>query len=280
MNDNKLMDIMKPAPPGESLWSGAYKIPWNDASFSRRMLKEHLTQSHAMASRKREAIRSQAAWLAERFLGHGKGKVLDLGCGPGLYAPHLTEAGHEYVGIDFSPASIEHARQNFAVKNRCEFRLDDVCEAAFGQDFDLAMMLYGEINVFSADSCARILAKAYKALKPGGRLFLEAHTPEAVREIGRGHTWYKSAGGLFSPEPHVCLTENHWYGDQAVALQIFHVIDLAACSLQTYRSTNQAYEKDEYKSLLQAAGFDQVEFHPDWLSHSEAMLALSAIKAT
>lgn len=278
MFDNKLMDIMKSAPPAESLWSGAYKIPWNDAAFSRRMLGEHLTQNHAMASRKSGAIAQQVAWLEQHFLSGGAGKVLDLGCGPGLYAPHLAEAGHEYVGIDFSPASIEHARQNFARQDRCEFWLGDVRDADFGRDYDLAMMLYGEINVFSPQNCALILAKAFDALKPGGRLFLEGHTPEAVREIGRGHTWYKSAGGLFSPEPHLCLTENHWYRDQAVALQIFHVVDPATCAMQTYRSTTQAYEKDEYARLLQAAGFGQVEFHPDWPSHSEAMLAVSALK--
>jgi SAM-dependent methyltransferase len=278
MFDSKLTDIMKPAPPAESLWCGAYKIPWNDPAFSRRMLGEHLTQSHAMASRKSEVIAQQSAWLAERFLAGGVGKVLDLGCGPGLYAPHLAEAGHEYVGIDFSPASIEHARQNFTMQDRCEFRLGDVCEANYGRGYDLAMMLYGEINVFSPENCAQILAKAYQALKPGGRLFLEAHTPEAMREIGQGHTWYKSAGGLFSPEPHLCLTENHWYAEQAVALQIFHVVDLASGNLQTYRSTNQAYEEDEYLGLLRDAGFDSVRFHRYWPSHHPAFLAMSAIK--
>ena len=82
---NKLTDIMQPAPPAQSLWSGAYKIPWNDSAFSRRMLKEHLTQSHAMASRKSGAIAQQAAWLMERFLAGRARKVLDLGCHPGSW---------------------------------------------------------------------------------------------------------------------------------------------------------------------------------------------------
>jgi hypothetical protein len=140
------------------------------------------------------------------------------------------------------------------------------------------MMLFGEINVFSPDECTRILAKAHEALTPSGRLFLEAHTPEAVRELGCGSSWYKSSGGLFSEQPHVCLTENHWYQDQAVALQIFHVVDLASGKMQTYRSTNQAYNQQEYQRLLNQAGFKQVEFHLDWPAHNKALLAVSGIK--
>ena len=275
---NKLMDIMQPAPSEDSLWSGAYKIPWNDPQFSRRMLREHLTQDHAMASRKQEAIAAQAAWLAERFLSHGKRNLLDLGCGPGLYAPHLVKAGHKYHGIDFSPASIEHAQASFAAEGQCEFSLGDVRQADYGQGHDLVMMLYGEINVFSPENCARILAGTHEALKLGGRIFLEAHTPQAVMEMGQGHTWYKSAGGLFSDEPHVCLTENHWHPEQAVALQIFQVIDLATCGMQTYRSTTQAYDEDGYIGMLRKAGFRGVEFHPDWPAHSGALLAVSALK--
>ena len=38
-------------------------------------------------------------------------KILDLGCGPGLYASRLARLGHRVTGIDFSPASIRYARQ-------------------------------------------------------------------------------------------------------------------------------------------------------------------------
>jgi ubiquinone/menaquinone biosynthesis C-methylase UbiE len=277
MFENDLMDIMKPAPPAESLWQGAHKIPWDDPQFSKRMLREHLTQDHGMASRKSGAIAEQAAWIAGRLLGGGPRKLLDLGCGPGLYAPHLTAVGHIYQGIDFGPASIEYAERNFSQKGQCEFTLGDVRQADFGQGHDLVMMLFGEINVFSPGECAHILGKAHTALKPGGRLFLEAHTFDAVREIGHGSSWYKSSGGLFSDAPHVCLTENHWYESQAVALQMFHVVDLESCKLQTYRSANQAYDQDEYQSMLRKAGFSQVEFHQDWPAHNDALLAVSAI---
>ena len=33
-------------------WAEGEKIPWNDPEFSRRMLKEHLSQKHDAASRR------------------------------------------------------------------------------------------------------------------------------------------------------------------------------------------------------------------------------------
>ena len=41
-------------------------------------------------------------------------RVLDLGCGPGLYVHRLSAMGCECVGMDFSPASIRHASESAA----------------------------------------------------------------------------------------------------------------------------------------------------------------------
>ena len=47
----------------DALWSGAYKIPWNDPDFSERMLAEHLSQDHDLASRRCVWIDRQVAWI-------------------------------------------------------------------------------------------------------------------------------------------------------------------------------------------------------------------------
>src|SRR6266849_5609861 len=38
------------------------------------------------------------------------GLVVDLGCGSGLWARELSQAGYDVLGIDISPAMIEMAR--------------------------------------------------------------------------------------------------------------------------------------------------------------------------
>ena len=82
---DRFSDIPGKRPAADTLWDGAHKIPWNDPAFSRRILREHLSQDHHLASRKAQVIRDQVAWIRRAFLSGGPRSILDLGCGPGLY---------------------------------------------------------------------------------------------------------------------------------------------------------------------------------------------------
>ena len=138
---------------------------------------------------------------------------------------------------------------------------------------DLVIMLYGELNTFSSDLCASILAKAKAALAPGACLVAEPHTFAAVKGIGQGsNTWDKHETGLFSEDPHLCLTENRWFADEATALQSFYVLDAASGRVEHYRSTTKAWTNEEYEKLLAEAGFDEVVCRDDWPSHSEHLM--------
>ena len=158
-----ILSIIQDQPDVGSLWEGRYKIPWNDPDFSRRMLKEHLTQDHDLASRKTDTIDSQVAFIND-YIAHSNAAVLDIGCGPGLYIERLLKNGHSCRGIDFSPASIEYARDR--LNGRADIVEGDVRTVEFGNGFNAAMMLYGELNVFSPDECRQILKKAHDALSP------------------------------------------------------------------------------------------------------------------
>lgn len=78
----------------------AHKIPWNDPAFSARMLAEHLSQAHELASRRTETIARQVAWIHDALLGGRPSRVLDLGCGPGLYSYAAAIRVIDREGID------------------------------------------------------------------------------------------------------------------------------------------------------------------------------------
>jgi 2-polyprenyl-3-methyl-5-hydroxy-6-metoxy-1,4-benzoquinol methylase len=66
---------------------------WTDPHLAEQMLAFHIDPSQDLASRNHAFIQRSVDWLNERFdLAVGT-RVLDLGCGPGLYANTLAELG-------------------------------------------------------------------------------------------------------------------------------------------------------------------------------------------
>ena len=103
----RLIDIVHRLPDAIA-WREGDNIPWSEPEFSARMLREHLTQDHDMASRRAELIDRHVAWIHQELLGGQPSRVLDLGCGPGLYSSRLARLGHTCTGVDYSPASIAY----------------------------------------------------------------------------------------------------------------------------------------------------------------------------
>jgi SAM-dependent methyltransferase len=262
----------------DSVWTGDYKIPWNDPDFSKRMLAEHLTQSHDMASRRLEWVERQVEWIHRAFLNGRRSDILDLGCGPGFYSHRLAARGHRCRGIDFGPASIEYAQQQNPDRSRCEFVLADIRQAAFGGPCDLAMILYGEMNVFAPAEVLSILGKIKECLAPRqGRLILEIQKPEAVERGGCSEPSEQQFGsGLFSDRPHRCRTVSRWLPRQQVAIQTFMITEPTGGPAQVYRSTTKAWNAADLTALLEIAGFCRVSQHPDWPSNTDSLALWSA----
>lgn len=250
-----MADIVNRQIPPDA-WSEGDKIPWNNPEFSRRMLNEHLSQSHNAASRQSRIIEQQVAWIHETLLTAGPANVLDMGCGPGFYTRRLAERGHRTTGIDYSPASIAYARQNDPVTTYIE---GDLRTVDFGADYDLVMMVYGEINTFHPGQAWDLLVKARQALKPGGTLLLEAHRFDAVYAAGnRPPNWFHADWGLFSDAAHIGLYESFWDVMQAVATERYYIIEAASGAVARYISTTQAYTDARYDELLTGVGFEAV----------------------
>ncbi len=245
-------------------WDEGDNIPWHEPGFSRRMLAEHLSQDHDLASRRTEKIDGHVAWIHGELLGGSPARVLDLGCGPGLYASRLARLGHDITGIDCSPASIAHARATAADASlACTYHEGDLRDVPFGGGFDLVMLIYGELNIFRPDDASLILGKARDALVSGGTLLLEPHTFEAVRAIGQTPpSWYSAESGLFADEPHLSFQEHFWDPDSATATIRYFIVGAGSGDLERHAQTFQAYSNDAYRALVEALGFGDVRFVP------------------
>jgi SAM-dependent methyltransferase len=259
----RLVDLVRRRAVPEP-WSEGEKIPWHEPEFSRRMLDEHLSQAHDAASRRRETIGRHVAWIHGAVLSKRATRILDLGCGPGLYASRLAKRGHECVGIDCGPASIAYAREEAERERlRCTYRKEDIRSVEYGDGFGLVMLIFGELNAFPPADAREVLERAHAALEPGGRLLLEPHTFAAVRRVGeRAPSWRAAERGLFSARPHVWLRESFWDAERRAATERWYVIDAETGEVTRHAASAQAYTDEEYRSLLAECGFGALETYP------------------
>lgn len=255
---NLLELIHRESPPIP--WAEGEKIPWSDPAFSQRMLAEHLSHEHDAASRRATLIDRHVTWIHHGLLAGRPGKILDLGCGPGLYTGRLAQLGHQCVGIDYGPAAVAYARQQAEEQGlACRYVEADVREADYGAGYDLVMMIHGELTVFRPPETRAIVAQSYAALNPGGQLVVEVHPLAAVEAIGRrGATWYSSTGGLFSERPHLCLRETYWDAGRQVATERYYIVDGQSRQISRHAASIQGYGDEEFVALLEASGFRDV----------------------
>ena len=245
--------------PRPAAWAEGDNIPWNDPAFSERMLREHLSQDHDLASRRLATIDRQVDWIHRHLLEERDTKILDLACGPGLYSSRLARLGHDCEGIDYAPASIHYAKAH-APGVTCRYTHEDIRTATYPRDRGLVMLLYGEFNVFSPGDARLILGKAHAALREGGLLLLEPHTFVAIEAMGHAPcSWQALAQGLFSDRPHLRLDESCWDADQSAATRRHWIIGTATGETTRYAASYQAYTNEGYEEILRVCGYREVE---------------------
>lgn len=227
------------------------------------MLKNHLSQDHDWASRRGEIIQEHVKYI-DKLLAPGS-HILDLACGPGFYTQILAEMGHHCLGVDFSPASIDHAVAQATASGlgRATYELSDIREFTTEEKFDCVLFIFGEFNVFSKNDARNLLDQIAKMLKPGGTLILEGQTFKSVKESGVAPaSWWSCASdeGILSDRPHVCLQENYWDQELDTATTRYYALDGATGEISMFCSSLTAYASGNYEKMLVESGFKGCHF--------------------
>lgn len=103
-------------------------------------------------------------------------RVLDICCGPGRHAQHLSALGYEITGVDRDPAAIEQARA--CVPGARFLVLDQRELAELPGQFDAAVILWQSYGYFDAEDNDEVLRAVADLMRPGGRLLLDLFHPE------------------------------------------------------------------------------------------------------
>jgi SAM-dependent methyltransferase len=224
------------------------------------MLEAHLKPDIDSASRKHKTIDKEVNHLISSSVLKSGDKVLDLGCGPGLYSSRLAKKGIKVTGIDISKNSLDYARHYALEKGLdIDYRLINFFDIDYSEVFEAIIQVNGELNTFSDDKRDKLLARLRKALKPGGHLIFDVTTRTRELRLREGikNRWYISEGGFWRPGRHLVLERGFDYPEDSVWLDQYIVIDSAP--VRVYNNWFHDYDLDTICQVIQNAGFDVIE---------------------
>jgi SAM-dependent methyltransferase len=237
--------LQKPA-----LWQRSAKPFWDDEHISKGMLEAHLNPDWDAASRKHSFIDASVKWLSGVIPAHGK--ILDIGCGPGLYTKRLSDMGYSVTGMDFSKRSIEYAKSQDSIT---EYIYKNYLELDYTGVFDAILLIYGDFAALTPDERRTLIPKVNKALKPGSLFVLDVFTEKQFAKSKSNKTSWKlcNNGGFWSAEPHICLEATYLYDNNTVAVDQYIVI--TSGGMKEYLNWDTAYTIQRLTDEVSPFGF-------------------------
>lgn len=235
---------------------------WNDEHISKGMLEAHLNPDTEAASRKYDFINESVKWISTICNPKKPIKLLDLGCGPGIYAEKFDDAGFEVTGIDFSKRSIEYARQSAASKGKKIGYIDqNYLDINYENQFDIITIIYCDFGVLKPTDREKILIKIRRALKPNGKLILDGFTKDNYCDfVERQRISYEDSG-YWSAAPYSCIERTFRYEEADLFLEQYIIITETAC--KCYNNWNYAFDTHTLRKELENAGFSNFQFYGD-----------------
>lgn len=109
-------------------------------------------------------------------------RVLDIGCGSGIFLEKALQAQFDPIGLDPAPAMLELASQKVGANRVRLIGMESLTDVS---DFDVITALSWSLN-YSTDKIQMldILQRIKKALRPGGRIFFQiAHASNAEKIV-------------------------------------------------------------------------------------------------
>ncbi len=153
-------------------------------------------------------IRMQRVY--ELLEGRRTGKVLDIGCGPGITVEHLVKQGFEVYGVDIATEMINECQKEFGHLPAAHFSVGKIEAINFPDSFFDVILCIGVVEYVDADVAA--IKEMARVAKPGGIIIVTL--PNKVSPYRFWHrTVYRGLRGVVrairgsAPSPEVAHRE-------------------------------------------------------------------------
>ncbi len=254
-----------------------FELDWSDPEVSRRVLREHLDQSHDGASRRLHVVERHIRRLL-RLMPAAPAAVLDAACGPGLYAVRLARLGYTVTGVDVGDPVLRHAR-TLARDARVDatFRRADLRTLEYREQFDCVLLIYFILEAFRRSQQATVLRRLAAALRPGGRLVAELRV-RPDQPPGRLSAWEFVPFSILSDRRHLLLTDATY--DDSARTYVLREIAILDDGVRVQQTTGAFTALEEVAPLFARAGLQVRAVYDGWtryratgLSHSLLVVA-------
>ncbi len=264
MQENKLYSFLKEIglrPKPFEIYSACEL--WNDPYISQQLLGLHLDPDVEMVSRHPDFINRSVDWLNRQFNMSRHPSVLDLGCGPGLYANRLARLGAEVTGIDISQRSIDYAeqaacRENLSVTYICQNYL----EYSSLQKFDLVLMIFCDFCSLSPEQQKVVFGKIRDFLTENGRFVLDVYSfnkfDNRNEYVGYEHI---TENGFWSEGEYFGFLHTFKYDDIKLILDKYTLIQ--GSRIQTFYNWLQYFSLESLKRVFEDNGFRLERYYAD-----------------
>lgn len=227
---------------------------WDDEHISKQMLKAHLDPDFEGASRKLSFIEKSVSWIREIVPSADYRQLIDIGCGPGIYAEKFAEAGYQVTGIDFSRRSIDYAISSADKKNA------DICylcqnylQLDLKKTFDFATMIYCDYGALSTTDRKLLMQTVYNCLRPGGKFLLDVFSNVPYERFTEAQTWeFCEHGSFWSEDPHIAFHGNYKYPDNAT---LEHTAIVSQNTVRNYYLWNTYFTQEALRNEAAGTGF-------------------------
>jgi ubiquinone/menaquinone biosynthesis C-methylase UbiE len=148
--------------------SGQLPAVYGSIAYYDSIAEAYLTRYYEHGLRK-YAYHTRKAKVLEMLSGE-QGRLLDIGCGPGVMAPEVLDRGFEFFGVDASKRMIAEAKKAFGCTPQARFLSGNATALPFSdRTFDVAICM-GVICRLLHPEVA--LVEIGRVLKPGGTLLM------------------------------------------------------------------------------------------------------------
>jgi len=186
--------------------------------------------------------------------------LLDVACGYGRHALLLAgQHGLKVTGIDLSPGLITTAKRLAKEQGLgVTYEVRQAKDLPWSNEFDLAMIAFNSFSLFSPKEAPIVLRSIHRALRSGGRLFLDLDNKSFNCRYGiSGTNWHVWPDGL-------TLQEVYFHKNTSVEVCRDLIFKKDVEGVEEFIIFKRLYSSNEISNLLSNCGLLVNQVYGGW----------------